>query len=80
VIVQKKLGAWLAGSLNPVQRCSQPLLHHPPRSPAFVVAGGASLHACMTPHGPDTTTFEGATAPEAEEVAHLPRQAIAALA
>ena len=45
-----------------------------------LAAGGASLHACMTPHGPDTKTFEGATAPEAEQVAHLPRQAPAALA
>jgi homogentisate 1,2-dioxygenase len=24
--------------------------------------GGASLHSCMTPHGPDTTTFTGASA------------------
>ena len=24
--------------------------------------GGASLHLCMTPHGPDTTTFERASA------------------
>lgn len=36
-------------------------------------AGGASLHSCMTPHGPDTKTFEGATTPEAEQIGHLPR-------
>ncbi|KAF5830236.1 RmlC-like cupin domain-containing protein [Dunaliella salina] len=29
--------------------------------------GGASLHACMTPHGPDTQTFESAIADELEE-------------
>jgi homogentisate 1,2-dioxygenase len=38
-------------------------------------AGGASLHICMTPHGPDTKTFEGATKLEAEQVSHLPRWA-----
>jgi homogentisate 1,2-dioxygenase len=27
--------------------------------------GGSSLHSCMTAHGPDTTTFIKATAPEA---------------
>lgn len=41
----------------------------------LAVAGGASLHSCMTPHGPDTKTFEGATAPEAEQIGHLPRWA-----
>jgi homogentisate 1,2-dioxygenase len=25
------------------------------------VPGGASLHSCMTPHGPDAPTFEGAS-------------------
>ncbi|KAL4422217.1 hypothetical protein ABPG77_009692 [Micractinium sp. CCAP 211/92] len=39
--------------------------------------GGASLHSCMTPHGPDTKTFEGATAPEAEQIGHLPRDTLA---
>jgi homogentisate 1,2-dioxygenase len=29
--------------------------------------GGASLHLCMTPHGPDTATFEAAVRQEAEE-------------
>ena len=24
-------------------------------------AGGASLHSCMTPHGPDYKTFKGAS-------------------
>ena len=52
-----------------------PILPAPARA-----AGGASLHACMTPHGPDTKTFEGATAPEAEQVARLPRQASPAAA
>ena len=28
--------------------------------------GGASLHNCMTPHGPDTTTFEAATGAQLE--------------
>lgn len=36
-------------------------------------AGGASMHLCMTPHGPDTKTFEAATAPEAEQIGHLPK-------
>ena len=39
--------------------------------------GGASLHLCMTPHGPDTATFEAAVAPEAEAPAHLGRDALA---
>lgn len=39
--------------------------------------GGASLHSCMTPHGPDTKTFEGATAVEAEQIAHLPKDTLA---
>jgi homogentisate 1,2-dioxygenase len=29
--------------------------------------GGASLHSCMTPHGPDTATFESAVADGADE-------------
>ncbi len=28
--------------------------------------GGASLHQCMTPHGPDTVTFEAAIGSEAD--------------
>ena len=32
------------------------------------VAGGASLHACGTPHGPDTSTFEKASAAELQPV------------
>ncbi|KAI8467072.1 MAG: homogentisate 1,2-dioxygenase-domain-containing protein [Monoraphidium minutum] len=39
--------------------------------------GGASLHLCMTPHGPDTATFEAAVAPEAEQPAQLAREALA---
>ena len=30
------------------------------------VAGGASLHSCMTPHGPDTKVFVGASKAELE--------------
>ena len=26
-----------------------------------LMPGGASLHSCMTPHGPDAPTFEGAS-------------------
>lgn len=33
--------------------------------------GGASLHACMTPHGPDTQTFEAAIADEQEQPAEI---------
>uniref|UniRef100_A0A7S0R9Z4 homogentisate 1,2-dioxygenase n=1 Tax=Chlamydomonas leiostraca TaxID=1034604 RepID=A0A7S0R9Z4_9CHLO len=33
--------------------------------------GGASLHACMTPHGPDTATYEAAICDGAEAPAHL---------
>lgn len=29
--------------------------------PTGFVPGGASLHSCMTPHGPDATTFNAAT-------------------
>jgi homogentisate 1,2-dioxygenase len=41
--------------------------------------GGASLHICMTPHGPDTTTFENAVKPveENETPKHLPRDTLA---
>jgi homogentisate 1,2-dioxygenase len=39
--------------------------------------GGASMHLCMTPHGPDTKTFESATAPEAEQIGHLPKDTLA---
>lgn len=39
---------------------------------------GASLHMCMTPHGPDTQTFEDAIAEEGEQrPAHLPRDTLA---
>ena len=39
--------------------------------------GGASLHTCMTPHGPDTGTFEQAVRPENENPQHLPRDTLA---
>jgi hypothetical protein len=39
--------------------------------------GGASLHLCMTPHGPDAATFEAATAPEAEAPARVGDNALA---
>jgi homogentisate 1,2-dioxygenase len=47
---------------------------------AAVVAlhtGGASLHLCMTPHGPDTTTYESAIRDSAEQPAHLGRTTLA---
>ena len=33
--------------------------------------GGASLHTCMTPHGPDTQTFESAITDEVEAPAEI---------
>ena len=40
--------------------------------------GGASLHICFTPHGPDTETFEAAVRPEDNETPqHLPRDSLA---
>ncbi|CAK0749149.1 hypothetical protein CVIRNUC_001888 [Coccomyxa viridis] len=41
------------------------------------VPGGASLHVCMTPHGPDTATFESAIAKDSSCPEHLPRDALA---
>ena len=52
-----------------------PHLAPPARLPAH--AGGASLHSCMTPHGPDTQTYAAGTAPEAEQVGHLPNDQLA---
>lgn len=42
-----------------------------------VCTGGASLHLCMTPHGPDTRTFESAISSEQEQPAHLGRDTLA---
>ncbi|GAB4820865.1 hypothetical protein N2152v2_007911 [Parachlorella kessleri] len=39
--------------------------------------GGASLHLCMTPHGPDTATFEQAILPQAEQPQQLPKDSLA---
>lgn len=39
--------------------------------------GGASLHLCMTPHGPDTATYEQAIHPDAEQPQHLGRDTLA---
>lgn len=39
--------------------------------------GGASLHACMTPHGPDTATFERAIQEDSEAPAQLPQDSLA---
>lgn len=40
--------------------------------------GGASLHMCMTPHGPDTATFEKAVQEDSDGApAHLPRDTMA---
>lgn len=41
------------------------------------VAGGASLHLCMTPHGPDTATYEAAVQESAEVPAHLGHDTLA---
>lgn len=42
-----------------------------------IVPGGASLHLCMTPHGPDTATYEGAILDAAEQPDHLGRHTLA---
>lgn len=39
--------------------------------------GGASLHSCMTPHGPDTKTYEQAVLPGNEDPSHLPSDTLA---
>jgi homogentisate 1,2-dioxygenase len=39
--------------------------------------GGASLHLCMTPHGPDTTTYESAILARQEQPAHLGHDTLA---
>ena len=45
---------------------------------ACVKCAGASLHMCMTPHGPDTDTFERAVLPETTaEPARLPDDSLA---
>jgi homogentisate 1,2-dioxygenase len=39
---------------------------------------GASLHMCMTPHGPDAATFEAAVAGDGQQApAHLPPDSLA---
>ena len=42
-----------------------------------MLAAGASLHVCMTPHGPDTATFEAAIAKDSSRPEHLPADALA---
>lgn len=39
--------------------------------------GGASLHMCMTPHGPDAATFEASVAGDEPGPAHLPADTLA---
>ncbi len=40
--------------------------------------GGASLHSCMTPHGPDTVSFEKAVAKDADvKPTRIPRDTLA---
>ncbi|KAK9846297.1 hypothetical protein WJX81_001152 [Elliptochloris bilobata] len=39
--------------------------------------GGASLHMCMTPHGPDAATFERAVAIDGDAPEHLPCDTLA---
>lgn len=38
--------------------------------------GGGSLHSCMTPHGPDSATFDKASEEELKP-AHLPKDTLA---
>lgn len=38
---------------------------------------GASLHVCMTPHGPDTKTFESAISKDSSRPEHLPNDTLA---
>lgn len=42
-----------------------------------MLIAGASLHVCMTPHGPDTATFESAIAKDSSRPEHLPVDALA---
>ncbi|UPR01981.1 homogentisate 1,2-dioxygenase [Chloropicon primus] len=39
--------------------------------------GGSSLHLCMSPHGPDTTTFENASNVPGDEPHHIGRDTMA---
>eukprot|EP00239_Pterosperma_sp_CCMP1384_P005123 CAMPEP_0197849736 /NCGR_PEP_ID=MMETSP1438-20131217/13073_1 /TAXON_ID=1461541 /ORGANISM="Pterosperma sp., Strain CCMP1384" /LENGTH=496 /DNA_ID=CAMNT_0043462555 /DNA_START=239 /DNA_END=1729 /DNA_ORIENTATION=+ len=41
------------------------------------VPGGASLHSCMSPHGPDTATFESATKQDVNKPHKLPDNTLA---
>ncbi len=47
------------------------------KAEAHVFTAGASLHVCMTPHGPDTATFESAIAKDSTRPEHLPADALA---
>ena len=42
-----------------------------------VLPTGGSLHLCMTPHGPDTTTYEAAIRDDNEQPKHLPADTLA---
>jgi homogentisate 1,2-dioxygenase len=46
---------------------------------ALCCCPGASLHLCMTPHGPDAATFEAAVAggDDRQRPAHLPDDSLA---
>jgi len=44
---------------------------------ALLPLAGASLHMCMTPHGPDAATFERAVASDGGAPEHLPRDTLA---
>lgn len=71
----------LTGTLISARLPSLPLVMHlgarAPRCAPPALAGGSSLHMCMTPHGPDTVSYENAILPGAEEPAHLPRDTLA---
>ena len=47
------------------------------RNSPQLYATGASLHLCMTPHGPDTKTYERAILPTSEEPQQLPANTLA---
>lgn len=38
---------------------------------------GSSLHVCMTPHGPDTATFESGTKKDSAKPERLPSDSLA---
>ena len=56
--------------------CKEAKRHRITKS-ALLPSAGASLHMCMTPHGPDAATFERAVASDGGAPEHLPRDTLA---